>query len=791
VAGRALDRAADRRHSVADVDDTTYCMAMAARTEHPGRTIGLTAAESTSPPADPPFRTGAPNMVVIVLDDTGFAQLGCYGSDIATPAIDGLAARGLRLTNFHTTAICSPTRACLLTGRNHHRVGVGMLPDLPMHFPGYEGRIADEAGTLAQILRDTGYATFCVGKWHLTPRDQRSPSGPFHNWPLAKGFEHYYGFLGGDANQWAPELVRDNTYVDPPRTPDEGYHLSEDLADEAIARLRELRRNQPGRPFLLWLALGATHAPHQVTAEWSDPYRGRFDGGWEEWRRHALERQVRLGIVPEGTALPTGSDHVQAWDGLPAAEQRLYARMMELFAGFLTHADAQIGRVLTALDELGATEDTVVVLVSDNGASGEAGPHGSVSEFRFAQGRDEDVDLNLALIGELGGRKTYNHYPWGWAEAGNTPVRRFKRYTFEGGVRDPCIVSWPAGLSDIGAVRTQYCHAVDVLPTLLDFAGLEAPGVLDGTPQMDFDGVTLRGMLDDAGAPDPRTSQYYECWGSRAMYEDGWKVVTDHVNQLTHADREHIAGSDDFHRDHWHLFDTRTDLAENHDLADVHPERRDRLVARWHEEAGRNGVLPLSDGVADRLAHLFVPWPTGARRVELLAGERAFEDNVPPMAHGFTVTARLGAPLAAGTVGVVAEQGDYNGGWVWFALGDELTFACSFVSEYVTRLSVPLPVGATRLQLVGRRSGDGFDVACAADGARLGEVRLPHEWPGLWTPSSAASLLAGCGRPLPVCDGYDPTVPFGGVLDRLVVEADRGRTYDELAHQVETAFRSQ
>jgi arylsulfatase len=771
---------------------------MAARTSDAPRpdapavaTIGLTAAGSVSQPATPPYRAGAPNVVVVVLDDTGFAQLGCYGSDIATPTIDHLAGRGIRLTNFHTTAICSPTRACLLTGRNHHRVGVGMLPDLPMNFPGYEGRIADEAGTLAQILRADGYATFCVGKWHLTPRDQRSPSGPFHNWPLGKGFEHYYGFLGGDANHWAPELVRDNSYVDPPRAPAEGYHLTEDLADEAIARLRELRRNQPERPFLLWLGLGATHAPHHVAPEWSDLYRGRFDGGWDEWRHHTLERQVRLGIVPEGTVLPAPSDHVPDWDGLPADQRRLYARMMELFAGFLTHADAQIGRVLATLEELGEADDTVVVLVSDNGASGEAGPHGSVSEFRFAQGRDEDVALNLAMIDELGGHKAYNHYPWGWAEAGNTPVRRFKRYTFEGGVRDPCIVSWPAGLADTGAVRGQYCHAVDVLPTLLDFVGLDAPGVVDGVAQMSLDGVSLRGMLDAPGAPDPRTSQYFECWGSRALYEDGWKVVTNHVNQLTHADRELIAGSDDFARDHWHLFDTRADLAENDDVGDLHPDIRDRLVARWYEEAERNGVLPLSDGVMDRLAHFFTPWPTGAHRVELRSGERVFEDNVPVLSNGFIVTARLGTPLAAGTVGVLAEQGDHNGGWVWFAGGGELTFACSFVSEYVTRLSVPLPVGATELRLVGRRSGAGFDVAGAADGRHVGEVRLPHEWPGLWTPNSAASLLAGCGRPLPVCDGYDPLVEFDGALELLVVESDRGSGFADLAHQVETAFRSQ
>ena len=463
-----------------------------------GVDIQLTTGRSTSPPTTTPYRPGAPNVVVIVLDDTGFAQLGCYGSDIATPAIDSIADSGVRLTNFHTTAVCSPTRACLLTGRNHHRIGMGMLPDLPMRFPGYSARIPDEAGTLAQILRAEGYATYAVGKWHLTPRDERSPSGPFDNWPLAKGFERYYGFLGGDANHWAPELVRDTTYVDPPRTPDEGYHLSEDLADETIARVRELRRNQPERPFLVWLALGATHAPHHVTPEWSDAYAGQFDEGWDAWRAATLERQIALGVVAEGTELPTPSEHVPDWDGLDPEHRRLYARMMEIYAGFLTHADAQIGRVLAALDELGERENTVVVVVSDNGASGEAGPHGSVSEFRFAQGRDEDVELNLARIDDLGGPTTYHHYPWGWAEAGNTPARRFKRYTFEGGVRDPFLISWPAGLEPAGELRDQYCHAIDVLPTLLDLLEIDAPDRLGGAEQMSFDGVSLRPMLEHA-----------------------------------------------------------------------------------------------------------------------------------------------------------------------------------------------------------------------------------------------------------------------------------------------------
>ena len=760
--------------------------------------ISLTATQSTSRPAKRPFQRGAPNVIVIVLDDIGFAQLGCYGSDIATPAIDGLAETGIRLTNFHTTAVCSPTRACLLTGRNHHRVGVGMLPDLPMNFPGYTARIPDEAGTLAQILRAEGYATFAVGKWHLTPRDQRSPSGPFENWPLAKGFEHFYGFLGGDANHWAPELVRDNSYVDPPRTPEEGYHLSEDLADETIARIRGLRRDQPDRPFLVWLAMGAGHAPHHVTPEWSDPYIGQFDTGWDAWRRSTLERQIALGIVPPETELPTDSEHVPVWESMHPDQRRVAARMMEIYAGFLTHADAQIGRVLAELEELGERENTIVIVVSDNGASGEAGPSGSVSEFRFAQGRDEDPELNLAMIDELGGPRAYNHYPWGWAEAGNTPVRRFKRYTFEGGVRDPFVISWPAGLDIPGSdspgsdIRGQYCHAIDVLPTLLDLLGLEPPEQLNGLEQMSLDGVSLRPMLASADAADQRTAQYYECWGSRAMYVDGWKVVTNHINQLTHAERDLIAGSSDFATDHWHLFDSRNDLAENHDLGEQYPEILEKLVARWHAEAERNGVLPLSDGVFDRLPHLFLPWPSGASRVELRPGERVFEDNTPTLCNGFTITAHLAAPLTATDCGVLAEQGDYNGGWVWHLSESRLCFAVSFVSEFVTELAVALPVGASTLQILGRPEADGgVDLAALADGVVIGTGRLPHEWPGLWTPNSSASLLAGVGRPLPVCDGYDPTVPFSGVLERLVVAADGGAALADLTRQVEIAFRNQ
>ncbi|MEL7207624.1 MAG: arylsulfatase, partial [Actinomycetota bacterium] len=576
--------------------------------------------EATPPsPSEPTYRAGAPNVLVIVLDDLGFAQLGCYGSDLDTPNFDRLAERGVRFTNFHTTAVCSPTRACLLTGRNHHRVGMGMLPDLPADFPAYRGRFPASAATAAEVLRREGWATMAIGKWHLVPRDQRAV-GPYDMWPLGCGFDTYYGFLNGETNQWTPNLVRDNSHVDPPATPGEGYHLDADLADEAIRRLREHRRSQPDRPFFCWYATGAPHAPHQAPAEWIERFRGRFDGGWDRWREDTLARQIELGIVPEGTELSERPGWVEAWDDVDADRQRLYARMMEVFAAFLAHADHQIGRVLDALEAQGDLEDTIVVLVSDNGCSAEGGPNGSWNQFgHYVDDAPDDLDDEMAHLDDLGGHRSSGHYPWGWALAGNTPLRRWKRYTHEGGVRDPLIVSWPEGLRDdeAGTVRHQYAHAVDVWPTILDCLGLDAPDVVGGVEQMSLDGTSLRPVLDDARSGPARRSQYYECWGSRAMYHDGWKAVTDHVNQLTAAEREHVEGSHDFEADRWALFDTRTDFTESVDLAAEHPDVLEDLVRRWHEAAERNDVLPIDDGRDHRLAHMYLPWLTFGSRFEL------------------------------------------------------------------------------------------------------------------------------------------------------------------------------
>jgi arylsulfatase len=754
--------------------------------------VPLSMAETPPGPSESTYRAGAPNVLVIVLDDLGFAQLGCYGSDLATPNLDRLAARGLRFTNFHTTAVCSPTRACLLTGRNHHRVGMGMLPDLPADFPAYRGRFPASAATAAHVLRAEGWATMAIGKWHLVPRDQRAV-GPFDMWPLGCGFDTYYGFLNGETNQWTPNLVRDNTHVEPPATPAEGYHLDADLADEAIRRLREHRLTHPDRPFFCWYATAAPHAPHQAPAEWIDRFRGRFDEGWDVWRERALARQIELGIVPAATELSARPEWVEAWTDLDDDRRRLYARMMEVFAGFLAHADHQIGRVLDALEEQGDFDDTVVVVVSDNGCSAEGGPNGSWNQLgHYLSDAEDDLDDELAHMDDLGGHHSSGHYPWGWALAGNTPLRRWKRYTHEGGVRDPMIVSWPAGLGPEveGGLRHQYSHAVDVWPTILDCLGLDAPQTVAGVEQMSLDGVSLRPVLSDADAPAVRQSQYFECWGSRAMYHDGWKVVTDHVNQLTAAERDLITGSHDFGADRWALFDTRTDFTESVDLAAAEPQRLAGLVERWHEAATRNEVLPIDDGRDHRLAHMYLPWMTFRSRFELRPGDTLHEVNGPMLWGGFRMEAAFASPIGPDASGVLCEQGDWISGWAWYLADGELRWV--HVGKAVDdRVVAPVPAGVSSLAVAAEpRPEGGFTAVLLADGEEIGTGALDHDFPQAWSPDGSF-LLVGESRPFPVTDDYAPPAPAPVALRAVAIDTAPADGSVRLIDEVDAVLRHQ
>ena len=425
-----------------------------------GGVIGPTWRESTPWwPPEPTPPPGAPNIVMIVLDDVGYAQLGCYGSDIETPNLDRLAAGGVRLTNFHTTALCSPTRACLLTGRNHHSNSMARVADLAVGYPGYWGRVPRRNGFLSEILGANGYVPYAVGKWHLTPEDETHMAAPRDTWPCGRGFQRWYGFHGGETHQFVPTLFQDNHAMRPPRT-DDGYHLSEDLADRATRYLGELRSVEPEKPFLLYLATGACHSPHQAPAPWIERYRGQFDAGWDAWRDASFARQQAMGLLPPGTRLSPRPPWVPRWTDLAIEDQRVAARFMECFAGFLSHADEQIGRVLRFVEELGEWDDTLVVAISDNGASAEGGERGSINDARLWNGLPAGRRELRARIGELGGPSAHNNYPWGWTMAGNTPFRRWKREVHEGGIADPCIVHWPRGVAARGGVRHQFAHAI-------------------------------------------------------------------------------------------------------------------------------------------------------------------------------------------------------------------------------------------------------------------------------------------------------------------------------------------
>ncbi len=735
--------------------------------------VGRTVASSTpsfEPLPKPP--DGAPNVVVIVLDDLGFAQLGCYGGRCETPAIDRLAAEGLRYRSFHVTALCSPTRACVLTGRNHHSVGMGFLTDIPIGFPGYDGRIPKSAATLPRVLRDEGYSTFAVGKWHLAPRWEQSASGPFTRWPIGQGFERYYGFLNGDTNQWAPELVADNTFVEPPRTPAEGYHLTEDLADHAIRLIQDQHQATPNKPFFLYFAPGAVHAPHQAPAEWIERYAGRFDDGWESLREETFARQLEMGVVPAGTELPERPDWIPEWASMSASRRAVSARLMEAFAGFLSHADHQIGRLLDQLEADGLADDTIVVLLSDNGASGEGGPVGSFNEHRFTHDLVDDPDELAAKVDEVGGHRAYNHYPWGWAWAGNTPFKLWKRYTWLGGVRTPLIIRWPNGIATDGEVRSQFCHAVDVAPTILDAIGIDWPEVVDGVAQQRVDGASLRDTFEDGAAPAPRETQYFEMLGSRAIYHDGWKATTDHVGRQLKVETEHVPGSSDFDRDHWALYDLNADASESFDRSADHPDRLADMIERWEAEAAANQVLPLDDGFLTRaIAMEPSPWGLRPRATFHVGGGPVNEDVLPPMGGGFRIIAEVSLD-AGDNDGIVCALGDWSNGWALFVDDGRPTFVVNRFGELTVVRSSSTPAeGARTLTVEYERVADGGGpLRLSVDGERVGEDVIAGDLPFRWQ-IGGGGLLVGRDAGFPVCGEYEPPFASAGEIHGVTIES--------------------
>ena len=546
-----------------------------------GRTIFDTKYRYNTTPA----QEKKPNVIYILMDDMGFAQLGCYGSSINTPNIDKLAKDGLRYNNFHTTAVCSATRASLLTGANHHTAGIAGLCEMQTGCENAVGHIKPEYATIAEILKEYGYATFCSGKWHLAA--QQATTGKKDDWPLAKGFDNYYGFLQGENDQFHPHLIRDNSAVEQPKTVEEGYHFSEDIVDDAIHHIFTQQMNAPEQPFFLYLAFGAMHTPHHAPKEYIEKYKGKFDEGWDVVRLQWFERQKEIGIIPQEAELTEKNPYVKDWDSLNYKEKAVYARYMEAFAGMLEHTDAQIGRLIGYLREAGILDDTVIVFLSDNGASAEGGVDG---RFNAMRGQDVtissegEVDYAYEHLDQIGTEITFNHYPTGWANCGNTPFKWYKIWAHEGGIKDPLIISYPKLIKDKGSVRHQYHHVSDITPTILDIIGEKKPESIKGVHQQPFTGISMKYTFDNAEASDEKTIQYYEVMGNRGIYKDGWKAVVNHTFTEKYED------------DAWELYHVEDDYSEKYNIADKYPNKLRELQEDFMHEAGKYGVFPMLRG---------------------------------------------------------------------------------------------------------------------------------------------------------------------------------------------------
>ncbi|MCB2030654.1 MAG: arylsulfatase, partial [Rhodoferax sp.] len=708
--------------------------------------IGHTAAASEPAwPVPPRARAGAPNVMVILLDDVGFAQMGCYGADIRTPTFDRLAAGGLRYRDFHTTAICSPTRACLLTGRNHHSNGVGIIQEMATGYPGYNGMVPKENGFLSEMLLQQGYATFGIGKWHLTLASEYASGASKARWPLSRGFERFYGFLAGKTSQWVPNLVHDSHYIDPPRRPEEGYHLNEDLADHAIGNLTDLRAVAPDKPFFMYYCLAAGHAPHHVGPEWIERYRGQFDKGWDRWREEVFARQLALGVVPPGTVLSERPNHVKAWDSLSADAKKVFARQMEVYAAFLEHTDHHVGRVIAFLDRLGELDNTLILLASDNGASAEGGEHGSFNECLFPNRVEASVADNLRHLDDWGGIRSYPNYSWGWAWAGNTPLRRWKRYLHQGGMSDPLIVHWPQGIAARGEVRDPYVHVVDVVPTILEALDLEAPKQIAGVAQTPLEGVSFAHTFDDSKAMTRKQVQYYEMIGSRALWKDGWKAVVEQPQGEMLTD-EMLAAQK------WELYHVAEDFSESNDLAARYPGKLQELIDCWWVEAAKYKVLPLDSRMQLRMAerkpssgprgNRFVYYPGGAPQFEYTAV------NLKNRSHTITAEVEIGA---SGAEGVLLAHGSWFAGYSLYVQHRRLHYVHNYLgmAEYHVSSTEELPCGKLRLQLRFTRTGEHQGRAALYLGERqIGEGEIPRTIPAVIETSSEG-----------LCCGYDSGLP--------------------------------
>ncbi len=754
-----------------------------------GRTIGESEPAWPSPMRAKP---GAPNVLFIVLDDTGYGQLGCYGSPISTPNLDKLAANGLLYTNLHTTALCSPSRSCFITGRNHHSNAMSCITEGATGFPGSNGNIPFENGFLSEILQGQGYNTYAIGKWHLTPSEQACAAGPYDRWPLGRGFDRYYGFLGGDTHQYYPDLVYDNHQVDPPRTPEQGYHLTVDLVDRAIEFIADAKQLAPNKPFFLYFATGANHAPHHVPREWADKYKGKFDDGWDAYRDRVFKRQKELGIIPKTAALSRHDPDVQDWKKLSADERKLYARMMEVFAGFVEHTDHQIGRLIGFLEKLGELDNTLIMAVSDNGASAEGGPHGSVNENKFFNNVPDDLKANLAAIDGLGGPKYFNHYAWGWTFAGNTPFRRWKRETYRGGVADPLLVHWPKGIKARGEIRHQYAHAIDLVPTVLDSLNIEPPEQIRGVTQSPIEGLSFAQTFNDAKAETRHHTQYFEMFGHRSIYHDGWRAVCPLPGpSFTEAKMgfgEMVLTEEklrELDAKGWELYNVAEDPTETENLAASRRDKLIEMIALWYSEAGKYKVFPIDSRgtlrlvderpqiAEERKAYVYYP---GTQVVPEFTAAKILN-----RAH--SISADVEIPKG-GAQGVIVCHGSNEGGYSLFIKENKLHYVHNYVDVAEYRVESPqiLPEGKAQLRYEFEPTGKpdpakGKGVPGHArlyvNGKLAGEADFPVTIPLVI--GIGGGLAVGRNSGSPVSQMYSSPFPFTGTIYQVTIDVS-GKT---------------
>jgi len=739
-------------------------------------TINLRAADSTpdfpQPTVAPP---GAPNVLVILLDDVGFGASSAFGGPCRTPVLEGLAARGLRYTQFHTTALCSPTRAALITGRNHHAVHSGAITEGATGYPGYDSVMRKDTATVAEVLKLNAWSTAWFGKNHNVPDWQTSQAGPFDLWPTGLGFEHFFGFIGGDTHQWRPAAVEGTSPVEP-YLDDPDYHFDDDLADRAVAWIRQHEAVAPDKPFFLYYAPGATHAPHHPRREWVEKYAGRFDAGWDAIRAETLARQKELGIVPPDTALVPLAPGIPAWDSLSADERKVFTRMMEVYAGFLEQTDHNAGRVIEAVREAGDLDNTLVIyIVGDNGASAEGSRQGLLNEMTFFNGVKEDIGEVLARVDDIGSWKTYNHYPIGWAHAMCTPFQWTKQIASHyGGTRNGLVVSWPRGIAERGGLRTQWHHVIDVAPTIYEACGVTPPDMVNGVAQKPIDGVSMAYSFADASAPSRRTTQYFEMLANRAIYHEGWVACTTPPVAPWDPGAAAVDAIDGYE---WELYHTDADFSQSENLAASRPEKLRELQLLFYTEAARRDVLPIDTSKTTRLDPAIRPSLTRGRKHFTFAGgmKRIPEGASPNLKNtSFTITAEVDVGEKAS--GTILTQGGLFGGIGLLLRDGRPVYHANFVDIDHAEIAGrdPLPPGphvvALRFAYDGGGIGKGGTATLSVDGKAVAEGRVERTIPIRVTLDE--SLDVGEDTGTPVAAWYDVPFRFEGTVGRVIVDLD-------------------